>query len=418
MEEQLELQKAVSIVTIKELKTLYKEGEPANAIELVKCEEHSFDIVVQKGLYNVGDKAIYIQPDYNLPLPNEEGVENNLAQKLFIDFTLPGGEKNKSKLGKSGRIRAIKFNFFVESSSDPIYSMGVMLPIALVESKMNIADINTVDNLDEFLSITKYEEPETAYSGLNKGGLPSGMYRTDETNINNASRMFYPIKLTGTVKYDGSSVSIYYKNDNEKGICSRSLEKLLVQKSIVGYTDPNGNHVRKHYDIETNKSGWFNETTNEFLTVIPEGYISIEKEVEDSFVILGKPVLDKLAKYCQDNDRQLVLRGELCGNGLKGSGNKLNPHAKLKQQIRFYGIDDYSSGVTKKLPLEDFYNITSELELNVCDVVFTKEFNDFEEIKTECENYFKDNIVEGIVLRNDNSSFSVKYMNSYYDSKK
>ena len=47
--------KAVNLVTIKELKTLYKNGEPANAIELAVCEEHSFDIVVQKGLYVVGE---------------------------------------------------------------------------------------------------------------------------------------------------------------------------------------------------------------------------------------------------------------------------------------------------------------------------------------------------------------------------
>lgn len=413
-----QLQKAVNIVTIKELKTLYKEGQPANAIELVECEEHSFDIVVQKGLYNVGDKAIYIQPDYSLPLPNEEGTELSLSQKLFIDFTLPGGEKNKSKLGKGGRIRAIKFNFFKENSSDPIYSMGVMLPISLVESNMKIENIHDVDNLDELLSITKYEEPETGHSGLSKGLLPSGMYRTDETNINNISRMRYPITLTGSLKCDGSSETIYYKTLEENGICSRGLEKKLEQKFINGYIDSNGNNVRKHYDVESNTKGWFNEGSNEFLTIIPEDYTPIEKEVDDSFVILGLPVLEKLAKYCQDNDRQLALRGELCGSGLKGSGNKLNPHAKLKQQIKFFGVDDYSKGVTRKLPLKFFYELTTELGLEVCDVLFTKEFNNFDEIKTECENYFKDNIVEGIVLRNEDCTFSAKYMNSYYDSKK
>ena len=114
----------------------------------------------------------------------------------------------------------------------------------------------------------------------------------------------------------------------------------------------------------------------------------------------------------------MVLRGELCGSGLKGSGNKLNPHANLKQQILFYGLDDYSSGVTKKLPLDEFYAVTKELELNVCDVIFTKTFNSFDEIKAECEEYFKNNVVEGIVLRNQTCTFSVKYMNNYYDSKK
>ena len=253
--------KAVNLVTIKELKTLYKNGEPANAIELAVCEEHSFDIVVQKGLYVVGDKAIYVQPDYCLPLPNETNEPNNLAQNLFIDFTYPNNGEQKTKLGKNGRIRAIKFNFNVENSSDPIYSMGVMLPLNMVCELMQVESLDNIDNLDEFLQVTKYEEPETAHSGVAKGPLPSGMYTTDETNINNIRDIFYPITLTGTVKCDGSSQTIYYKSDEEKGICSRRLEKKLEQKIVSHYMDENGNTVRKHYDNITRTRGWFNEGT-------------------------------------------------------------------------------------------------------------------------------------------------------------
>ena len=51
---------AVQLVTIKSLRTLYKNGEAAERIELANVEEHNFDIVVQKGLYNIGDKAVYM----------------------------------------------------------------------------------------------------------------------------------------------------------------------------------------------------------------------------------------------------------------------------------------------------------------------------------------------------------------------
>ncbi len=418
-EKEVIVAQAVNIVTIKELKTLYKNGEPANAIELALCEEHSFDIVVQKGLYTIGSKAVYVQPDYCLPLLNETDEPNSLAQNLFSDFTYPNNGEQKTKLGKHGRIRAIKFNFQVENSSDPIYSMGIMLPLTLVYDLMKIESLDGIDNLDEFFQVTKYEEPETGHSGLCKGPLPSGMYKTDETNIKNVTRTEYPVTLTGGLKVDGSSITLYYKNDQEKGICSRQLEKKLEQKMVSHYTDENGNNVRRHYDLESRTKGWMNEGTNEFLTTIPETYGVVEKEMQDSFVDLGLPVLNKLEQYCKDNNRQLVLRGELCGTGLKGSGNALNPHAKMKQQILFYGIDDYSSGVTKKVSLTEFYTITSELGLSVCDVIFKdKVFNTYDEIKEACEAYFKDNVVEGIVLRNESCSFSVKYMNNYYDSRK
>ena len=55
---------AVSIVTIKEVLPLYKGEEKANNVELIHLEEAGFEIVSQKGLYKVGDKAIYILPDY------------------------------------------------------------------------------------------------------------------------------------------------------------------------------------------------------------------------------------------------------------------------------------------------------------------------------------------------------------------
>ena len=86
--------KGTQIVTIKSLTKLYKNNEEASFIELANCEEHNFDIVVQKGLYLIGDKALYVQPDFNLPLLNEE---NTKAQVLFSDFTAPDGNSNKSK---------------------------------------------------------------------------------------------------------------------------------------------------------------------------------------------------------------------------------------------------------------------------------------------------------------------------------
>ena len=140
--------------------------------------------------------------------------------------------------------------------------------------------------------------------------------------------------------------------------------------------------------------------------------------MEDTFVKIGLPILEKLKAYCLTNSRQLALRGELCGQGLKGSGNKNNPHSSMKQQILFYGVDDYSTGVTVKCDADFFYELCTELEIETCPVVFRQIFISLDQIKEVCETYFKTNMIEGIVVRSEDSRFSAKFMHSEYDARK
>jgi hypothetical protein len=409
----------VQIVEIKELIPIYKNGEEALSIQLAKCVEHDFDVIVQKNLYQIGDNAIYIQPDYCLPILDEKMTE---AQKLFLSFTQPEGDPKKSKLGQNGRIRAIKFSFSLSKEDSiagincKIYSVGILLPHNKVSHMLN-----ELEDLDKIFEITKYEEPETAYSGLSKGSLPSGMYRTDEENFKNQIRdinLYLPCELVGTVKKDGSSATVYYKNIEEFGICSRTQEKKLEQVLITNYTNENNDIIRKHYSQEKNKTIWLNVTTNESFDEPQSDWKEITKEVDDTFVKLGKPILDRVKTFCVKNNLALSFRFEMIGNGLKGSGNKNNPDAKGEQKLVCYGVDDFSSGVTRKLSYDKYVQYCTELNIEMIPVVFNKLFNSVDEIKTECENYFNTNLIEGIVIRNLDSTFSAKYMNNEYDSKK
>ena len=86
--------KIVEIVTITNLIPVFKEGAEANAIQVAKFSfdnggECGFNVIAQKGLYEIGSKAIYIQPDYCLS-------END----LFMSFIAPGGDPKRSRLGK------------------------------------------------------------------------------------------------------------------------------------------------------------------------------------------------------------------------------------------------------------------------------------------------------------------------------
>lgn len=389
---------AVQIVTIKNKIPLFKGEEKAERIELIQLEENGFELVSQKDLYQIGDKAVYIQPDYCLSdIP------------LFEGFIRPNGDESKSMLGKVGglprRIRAKKFNFH-RNNRNSVYSNGILLPIQEVKEYLNIVGLNTYDfDLAKELQITKYEEPEKDVFGSNiKGGssirFPEGIIRTDEENFNNLVHhveKLLPTRLIGKMKIDGSSITLWYK-DGKYGIASRNLGKPLTIKRVIGR--------RKKTLLETI-----------LFWKKPDLNIYEEVECDSDFVKYGKSYLDKLIEYCDEYKVNLVLQGELCGQGMKGSGNKNNPTAKEPTDIIFFNVCKYENQ-SIKLSEEDFNLYANALELKTPKLYFDKIFTTIEEIKQECEFVFKSELIEGIVLRDENHNFSCKFMNNEYDSKK
>ena len=395
---------AVQIVTIKNKIPLFKGDEKAERIELIQLEENGFELVSQKDLYQVEDKAVYIQPDFCLSdIP------------LFEGFIRPNGDESKSMLGKVGglprRIRAKKFNFH-KGDGNSIYSNGILLSFDEVgrylEGSKNI-DIwkknYDFNDLTTDLEITKYEEPEKDALGNNiKGGssirFPEGIIRTDEENFNNLVHhieKLLPCRLIGRQKIDGSSITLWYK-DGKYGIASRNLGKPLTIKRVSG---------RRKKNLLENILFWKKPDLN----------IYEEVECDSDFVKYGKPYLNKLIEYCDEYKVNLVLQGELCGQGMKGSGNKNNPTAKEPTDIIFFNVCKYEQQ-SIRLSENEFFEIVKKLELNIPTIYFDGIFNTINEIKQACERIFKTNLIEGIVLRDENHNFSCKYMNNEYDSKK
>ena len=397
---------AVSIVTIKNKIPLYKGDEQANSIEVIELEEVGFELVANKTLYQVGDKAVYIQPDYCVSdIP------------LFESFIRPNGDESKSMLGKveglPRRIRAKKFTLSKEPNGDPVYSNGILLPYMEVNNYLNPDNKDMPElwklDLTKLLCITKYEEPESVSkgglrSGQTEGKFPEGLYKTDEENINNLwnhieKHLKYPITLVGTEKVDGSSITIGITPKIPEGfICSRNLRKKLTIKKVVGRRKPN------LWDRIKGIFTWID--------------LNIYQEVEndDDFVRYGNPYLKILLKNGSGNR---VLRGELNGGKLKGSGNKNNPASKEIANIKLFGIDRINEyNEAEKIPYRQFKLEADYLGLPTVKEVFVKEFNSKEELLAECNNYFKENMIEGIVVRTLDSKFSAKVMNLEYDSKK
>ena len=389
---------AVQIVTIKEKFPLYKKEELANKVELVTLNENGFELVAQKDLYKEGDQAVYIQPDYCLS-----------EISLFASFLAPEGDESKSLLGKVGgkprRIRAKSFNLSKVPNGGKVYSNGILLPFEEVVHYIleNVENYKSYSSVTEaiceanVLGVYKYEEPETneVGGGNFKGGtsaFPEGWYKTDEENINNKwGELTFPITLIGTQKIDGSSISI-----SSKYICSRKQSVNPKVRRITGR--------RKRTFLE-----WLFRRN-------PDLNIYTEIDNENSFIQVGKKYQDLLI----ENDiHDIVLRGEANGKIFKGSGNSLNATAKEEPNIKFFGVDKIENGITKRLDYYGFKEIVFLFQSPTCPELFNEEFKSKEELVKRCEEIFdKNKNMEGIVIRNLEGTFSVKFMNNYYDSKK
>lgn len=384
----------IQLVTIKETKKLYKGEEPANSIELITFEEFAFEVVSQKDRFKVGDKALFVEPDYNI----KEG------SKIFDPWVIPNGDPKKSKLGKRNRIRAVKFNLHTGDGMS-VYSNGILLTLQEVKNHTDL-DFSDLQKLAEFLGLYKYQESEffVGGSGSNKSAkaLPSGLYKTDEINYSKC-RWNFPLWLIGKEKVDGSSITIYYKK-GKYGICSRNFELPLTVSKVKG-----------------KKSGLWAKFLN-FL-----GYdINIYEEVpnDSPFIVYGKFYLDRLVEYCEDylkttgKHLNVCLRGELVGSGASnGSGNKNNPHNNINPIIFFFGADTYDD-IAIKMPHLEYIELITALGFQPTKIVFNQLFLTSEDLLSACTNYFNMKFIEGLVVRNAESTLSAKVMSPDYDSKK
>lgn len=239
--------KPVQIVTIRNKIPLFKGEEQATAIEKIEIEENGFSLVSQKDLYQIGDKAVYIQPDFSLSdIP------------LFDSFIRPFGEPKKSKLGSNLRIRAVKFNLHT-GDYEPTFSVGILLPIEEVVKYLQKDDYTDDDllhfyhyanhrDLAKELGITKWEEPDNTGGGLKVNGgkqYPSGIYKTDETNCFEENQLIFTDK--GMVK-----IKDVCENINNFKVLSFNHDEMIEEFKEID-----------DFQINNNNNDWYKITTED-----------------------------------------------------------------------------------------------------------------------------------------------------------
>lgn len=187
------MRKLASIQTILNLSPI----EGADKIELAKVL--GWNVVVQKGLYKLGDKVIYCEVDSLCP------------DKPEFEFLKPRGMRVKT-IRLKGQI-----------------SQGICFPLSIVNID---AGIEEGTDVTELLCIVKFEPPIPAsLGGTAKGVFPSFIPKTDETRVQILQHVLDKYKGTTcyiTEKLDGSSAT-YFIRDGVFGVCSRNMELLETE---------------------------------------------------------------------------------------------------------------------------------------------------------------------------------------------
>jgi RNA ligase (TIGR02306 family) len=176
----------------------------ADAIEVATVD--GWKVVIKKGEFKVGDRAVYCEIDCWIP--------NKLAP-----FLSKGKEPREYMGVKGERLRTVKMRGQL--------SQGLLLNLDDVLPFTN--SFQDGDDVSEVLNIGKWEMQVPAQlAGQVKGNFPTAIPKTDQERVQNLEEEINLAVTLGhqfevTEKLEGSSMTVYLI-DGEFGVCSRNLD--------------------------------------------------------------------------------------------------------------------------------------------------------------------------------------------------
>lgn len=189
--------------------------EGADRVEIAMVG--GWQVVVQKDLHQVGNKAVYFEVDSLLPTEHPAFASlTNLSSKLLFEINGKG----------YARIKTAKIRKQL--------SQGFIVPL----SDLDIApDADIGNDLTKVLGVLKYESKEER--GMNNAGtaegvkgkatkaFPSFIPKTDQNRVQNIVPRYQQAQQAGelfekTFKLDGSSMTAWI-NKGELGVASRNV---------------------------------------------------------------------------------------------------------------------------------------------------------------------------------------------------
>lgn len=313
-----------SIVIINDIKQI----NGANSIELAVI--NGWQCVVKKGDFNVGDMGIYICID-SVP-----------------DFNDPNFEFMKLKNLK--RVKTMKMMGEI--------SQGLLGPLSWLSSRnFSIENLKEGDNVTVQMGIKKYVELEESeqYEQLNRSSdsqnekYPSCVPKTDEERLQNKPNFIHDIlgrEVVITRKEDGCSCSYIVRNFCVKSETNENETNIIKKFDVCGrnfiLTQTKGDPSSSHYFVAEKK-------------------YNIE---------------NKLLQYCNENNKQLAIQGELVGP-------KINSNKLKLTEISFRVFNIYDIDVGKYLCHNEVLNLCNILGLETVPEIWKGFINDFTGIQNK-----------------------------------
>ena len=201
--------------------------EGADRIELVIVG--GWQVVVQKGLYTVGSKAVFCEVDSLLPLerPCFESLGGISSKLKFTIDDKPYARIKTMKLRKQ-------------------LSQGFCVPLS--DAGVG-ADVAIDTDVTKLLGVIKYEAagekalngtPGNPKAGTTALGFPKFVPKTDQTRVQNITVQFAQARDKGELfeksfKLDGSSLTAFIK-DETIGVASRNVGFRIHDETIPFFT--------------------------------------------------------------------------------------------------------------------------------------------------------------------------------------
>lgn len=313
MDNEVKMRKLVTIRQISDLQPI----DGADQIEVAIV--NGWTVVVQKGLYQVGDLAVYHEIDSMLP----ESIP--AYQYLVSKSSRIKEDGTKVHVLRTIRLRGqLSQGFLVPLkelfSHVVITSEGFSLTFGdsaiCGGPKADIFDVS----LDDFLGIEKYEKPLPAsLAGMAKGNFPSFLIKTDCERIQNIKSRDY-LSFIGkdievSEKLDGTSCTVSHFN-SVIDVCSRNLSLQETEG-------------------------------NTYWTVAKAN------DLPNKLIALG---------------RNLAIQGEIIGHGIQGNSYNLP-----KQELFVFNI--YDIDAKQYLSPNERLEVANQLGLKVAPVIEHRKFD-------------------------------------------
>lgn len=335
--------------------------EGADKIVLARVDGWQLVTAKDNG-FNVGDLCVYFEIDSFLPVCPE------------FEFLRKACFKSTPNLGDGFRLRTIRLRKQL--------SQGLIIPLEksddgnwMLNHSLYGGLVYEGQDLTAELNVQKFERPiPPQLVGTVKGNFPSFIRKTDQERVQNLTNkeldQIRGASFEQTLKLDGSSMTVYYK-DGEVGVCSRNLD----------------------LKYDPNNTFW--------ATAEKAGLIDVLKQTR----------------------MNLALQGELMGPGVQGNREGFTEHRFYLFDIWDIDKQDYwnpveRDGFVRTAEAQTSVQIEHAPVLGITDV-FVKAL-DIQHVQVEClqqaENLRSVNhpIAEGIVFKRMDGQFSFKAISNRF----